>query len=541
MKKMIQGVSRALVLVFLTGCSGAIVAGDVDDTTTPVEEGAQVTRDVDQATSSRTFGEDLTFLREHTEIIVLSDPNGAAEVAVAPEYQGRVMTSSSSGAGGTSYGWINRDRIEAADRQPHMNVYGGEDRFWLGPEGGQYSLYFAADSPFDLEHWQVPEPIDWGGWEVTVRSRQRVSFQRDMELTNFSGARFELQVDRTVRLLEHSEIEDHIGVELEPTVRVVAFESINVVTNRGDSPWRRETGLLSIWILGMFTPTTQTTVVIPFRPGPEAADALGPIVNDAYFGQVPSERLLIEDDVLFFRGDGQYRSKIGIPPPRARSVLGSYDADQGVLTLVQFTLPQDATEYVNSMWELQERPYGGDVVNSYNDGPPEPGASPLGPFYELESSSPAAALAPGEQITHVHRTIHLQGPEGALDGAAMENLGVGLAHIRAALERKRLVLRSRRLESSSLDFEQALELWSHVSGAPSHHVDIRCGVELAREVAMAAEHGEMAGGICSHELENDVANNGTRIEGELIVARRAIEGPHRPQQRWNVGEKDDPS
>ena len=51
-----------------------------------------------------------------------------------------------------------------------MNVFGGEDRFWLGPEGGQYSLYFRGGDPFDLDHWQVPEAIDWGGWDVTERA-----------------------------------------------------------------------------------------------------------------------------------------------------------------------------------------------------------------------------------------------------------------------------------------------------------------------------------------------------------------------------------
>jgi len=54
------------------------------------------------------------------------------------------------------------------------------------------------------------------------------------------------------------------------------------------------------------------------------------------------------------------------------------------------------------------------VVNSYNDGPPSPGAKPLGPFYELESSSPALALKPGESATHIHRTIHLQGDENVV-------------------------------------------------------------------------------------------------------------------------------
>jgi hypothetical protein len=105
-----------------------------------------------------------------------------------------------------------------------------------------------------------------------------------------------------------------------------------------------------------------------------------------------------------------------------------------VLTVVQFNVPAGVTDYVNSLWKLQDNPYGGDASNCYNDGPPRPGAKPLGPFYELESSSPAAALAPGKSLSHIHRTMHLSGPESALDGVARATLGVSLADIKAALK-----------------------------------------------------------------------------------------------------------
>ena len=95
-----------------------------------------------------------------------------------------------------------------------------------------------------------------------------------------------------------------------------------------------------------------------------------------------------------------------------------------MLTIVSFDLPAGAGDYVNSMWEIQKQPFAGDVVNSYNDGPPAPGAKPLGPFYELETSSPAAALAPGASLTHVHRTLHLEGEKAALDAIARRVLGV---------------------------------------------------------------------------------------------------------------------
>jgi hypothetical protein len=68
-------------------------------------------------------------------------------------------------------------------------------------------------------------------------------------------------------------------------------------------------------------------------------------------------------------------------------------------------------------------------VNSYNDGPPEPGAKPLGPFYELETSSPALALPAGESGSHVQYTFHFEGTEKVLNELAQSLLGVSLKEI----------------------------------------------------------------------------------------------------------------
>jgi hypothetical protein len=382
-----------------------------------------------QAAAAAPFAADLEFLKQHTELVVLSDASGA-QVAVAPAYQGRVMTSTTGGPNAPSFGWIGRAAIAARARQPHMNVFGGEDRFWLGPEGGQFALYFEPGAPFDFEHWEVPEPIDWGAWEVASQSPASVHFRKRMALTNYSRARFEIEVDRTVRLLSAADVSAELGVAPGDAVRSVAFESSNTVTNAGKSAWQRKSGLVSIWILGQFNPSAETTVVIPVSGGPAAT--LGPIVNDAYFGKVPPDRLKIADGVVLFKADGQHRSKIGVPPARALSIAGGYDAAGRVLTLVQYTRPSAAREYVNSMWEVQREPYKGDAINSYNDGPPAPGTPPLGPFYELETSSPALALKPGERYTHVHRTFHFTGAEADLDAVARATLKGGLESVRKA-------------------------------------------------------------------------------------------------------------
>ncbi len=46
------------------------------------------------------FGADLAFLKQHTSVITLVDETGQAQVAVAPAWQGRVMTSTAGGATG---------------------------------------------------------------------------------------------------------------------------------------------------------------------------------------------------------------------------------------------------------------------------------------------------------------------------------------------------------------------------------------------------------------------------------------------------------
>ncbi len=369
------------------------------------------------------FQDDVDFLKKHTDVIVLSDAGAQAQVAVVPAYQGRIMTSTATGAGGLSFGWINRELIASRKFQQHINVFGGEDRFWIGPEGGQFSVFFAKSVPFDLEHWFTPAPIDTEPFEVVSKSSDKVVFRRAIKLTNYSGTQFDLEVTREVRLVDAAK---HLGMRLDPSVKAVAVESVNTIKNTGVEPWKKETGLLSIWILGMLNASPATTIVVPFVKGPETK--LGPIVNDAYFGKVPAERLVVRDGVLFFAADAKCRSKIGLSPMRAKSSLGSYDAVNKVLTIAQFNQMKGVTDYVNSMWQLQDKPYDGDVVNSYNDN------GKMGQFYELETSSSALALAPGKSAIHIHQTIHLQGDEKELDSVARKALGIRIAEIRDGLK-----------------------------------------------------------------------------------------------------------
>ena len=386
---------------------------------------------IDKKMENKTFGDELKFLKKYIDVVLLSDVTGNSQVAVSPQLQGRVMTSTAEGMAGLSFGWINYKLIASGQINKHINAYGGEERFWIGPEGGQFSIFFKNGEPFDLEHWFTPTPLDTKPFELVSQSKSHAVFKKDMQLENYSHTVFNLRVDRDIRILEQDEAAGVLEITPAKTIKMVVFASNNKITNTGPTEWEKESGLLSIWVLGMFNPSPGITIVIPFNEGPESE--LGPVINDAYFGKVPENRLVVKDNVLFLSGDGQHRCKIGLSPQRAQPILGSYDAVNKVLTIVQYNKPKDAVDYVNSMWELQDEPYKGDVVNSYNDGPPESGAKPLGPFYELEASSPAAALKQGQTISHVHRTFHLQGPEADLDPIAKAIFGVTIDQIKLAL------------------------------------------------------------------------------------------------------------
>jgi len=299
----------------------------------------------------------------------------------------------------------------------------GEERLWLGPEGGPYSIFFEQGDEQEFQNWNVPAVIDTESWDIEYSDRNSVKFTREASISNASGTVFHFDIERTVSLLSKYDVSEVLGIDIPDDLQIVAYESDNVITNLGDQEWTREKGLLSIWILSMFNPSPETTVFIPFNP-----DGEGVIVNDDYFGKVPADRLIVDtnDNMVWFRADGKYRSKIGIPPGRAKELCGSYDPERKVLTLVWASLPGEPGIYVNSNCGEQKDPYDGDVINSYNDGPLDDG-SILGPFYELETSSPALALQPNESEGHVQRVMHFEGEEDdlALIVKALFDLEIG--------------------------------------------------------------------------------------------------------------------
>ena len=378
------------------------------------------TTNKDSEMQKGTFGYDLAFLRKHHKDLVLLE-NGDAKLILLPAYQGRIMTSTAEGNTGASFGWLNHELIATGKFTEHFSAFGGEERFWLGPEGGQFSIYFKKGVDFTFDNWFVPKELDTEAFELVASDKTSAQFEKQMQLENFSGTKFDLKVRRDIRLLNDSSINALLGT-VPAGIHAVGFQSENAITNTGSTAWNKQSGMLSIWILSMLNAGDKTTIAVPYKQGDSAS--LGKIVTDDYFGKVPADRLKVGNGIILFKADGNLRSKIGISPERALPMALSYDAENNVITIAQFSLPGNTKDYVNSLWEQQQNPFSGDAVNAYNDGPVQ--GKQMGKFYELESSSPAAALAPGATQTHLHRTIHLKGSKESLNEIVQQLLGVGI-------------------------------------------------------------------------------------------------------------------
>ena len=387
-----------------------------------------------------TYGEVRDLLVKHTKIVEMTNEAGTGRVIICPEYQGRIMTSTVDGLNSPSQGWVNKAFFDKKEPNKRFNNYGGEDRLWIGPEGGQFSLWFKPNVEQNLANWYTPAALNDGPMPIVSKDTDPTyRLARKMQFQNASGTQFNIEVTRELHMLAELHFGKLFGEEAQSMLKangmkMVGFESVNTLTNRGPA-MTKEKGLISLWVVGMFPPGAQTKIILPIKDG--ADTTLGPLVKSDYFGEVSSDRLQTTDQAAFFLGDGKFRSKIGLSQKRARPLAAALDEETNTLTLVHFSMPAEPSDYpyVNNAWKAeQDEPYAGDVVNAYNDGPPATGKPSMGGFYELESLSPAFPLATNKFLRHIHATFHVQGPREALIKLAQAALGVDIPDEGAPLE-----------------------------------------------------------------------------------------------------------
>jgi len=373
-----------------------------------------------------TFAYDRTFIQKYDKsALVLT--SGESSILVSPNYQAKVFTSTAEGDSGKSFGWIHYTAFDGKP-DPHMNAYGGENRIWLGPEGGKFSLFFKPGSKMEFANWHTPAAYDSEAWDISFHSGTSVSLFKDMQLENYAGTKLTLRVYRLISILKSATIDSLLGLTPDSSVSMVGYETENTLKNTGSEAWTEQSGMPCMWLLDMFPPSEQTTIVVPYLS--DLANTKPATTN--YFGEIPDERIKTDGKTLFFKADGKMRGKLGIHPMRVKNIAGSYDAENGVLTLILFE-KDNLGKYLNQEWNTDKEPFSGDAMNCYNDGPLA-GGGQLGPFYELESVAPAAFLKPGESQKHKHAVFHFTGSENSLNQISLKTLGVSLAEIKDALK-----------------------------------------------------------------------------------------------------------
>ncbi len=370
------------------------------------------------------------------EVFVLEDGDGS-RVLVSPGLNGRILTSTVGKV--QSVGFVSLPDVELGDRDAPFNNFGGQDRFWIGPEAGQFGIYFPPGGEVTRDAWRVPADLNKGWMDVVTRPDEngagRIVLQRDMKLVNYIGTTFSVRVKREIGLVRADRLNEEIGTPLPPGVSYVGSYSLNTLTNTGEEAWKKETGLLCTWVLGQFNASPRATVIAPFNTRDDDDARLGPRYNASYFGEVPASRLTTLGNAVLFRGDASGEGKFGISPARSPGVAGAYDPERDLLIVVKFDVAPEEPHYASFLWgkELEDS-WGGDVFQSYNAGGSEPGKlNEKWPFYELESVAPCKELAPGEQIVHRHATFCFSGPREQLDVISREVLGVRLDAVLSAL------------------------------------------------------------------------------------------------------------
>jgi hypothetical protein len=108
-------------------------------------------------------------------------------------------------------------------------------------------------------------------------------------------------------------------------------------------------------------------------------------------------------------------------------MAGSYDAENKVLTIIQFEV-DGQKKYLNQEWNTTKPSFSGDAANAYNDGPLANGTQ-MGPFYEIESVSPAAFLKGHESLIHKHAVFHFTGNEKDLNDLSQQLLGISVTEL----------------------------------------------------------------------------------------------------------------
>jgi len=327
----------------------------------------------------------LDYLAKKTTVVELYDQLGG-RVAVCPEWNGRVLTSTFDGLDGNSFGCIN---IWAIDAEDFVN-FGGEDQWTISP----LDMSFTVDSI--NEHNAV--------------------LQRTLRMADANGTYVEFNLSRSISLLSRQKIGTWFG---DVVADALTQEDVSVVCFRTENTVRsQEKSCIASRQRGMFNACLHTFIIISTPPENFMANPL--TVDIDYLGGSPHGRIRHLPGATLVRADGLGRCQATMPFSTAPPVFGAIDIRFGTLMLWTFDVP-----------ETPEREWdeNGDIVRIYNHGRPHTGGLDWPTYYETNCFSAARELLPENSLTYRQCTLHLNAGNDILSDLVRQIFDISLDKI----------------------------------------------------------------------------------------------------------------
>ena len=329
------------------------------------------------------YSDALNYLAQKTPVVELYDQLGG-RLAVCPEWNGRVLTSTCDGLKGYSFGCVNVSAVEAA----RFEDFGGEDQWTISP------LVY----PFTV---------------ASIHEKKAV-LQQTLRMTDARGKPVEFNLTRSVTLLNRQRLGNWFG---DAVAEALEQEEVSFIGFRTENTVRsQEKAHIASWQRGMFNASPHAFIVVSTPPRvfvPNDLEYEPFPVEVSYLGGSPHGRLRHFPQALLLRADGYGRCQAVIPYSAAPPILGVVELRFGTLTLCTFDLPGE-----NNADE--------DIIRIYNSGGTHTGQLDWTRHYELNCFSATQRLQPEESLVYCKHTLHLVADKHILDNLVQQIFDIPL-------------------------------------------------------------------------------------------------------------------
>lgn len=364
-----------------------------------------------------------SFLESKTVVHELINELGG-RIAVCPEWNGRVMTSTWDGLDGDSAGLIRVREIERGPLRDACLAIGGEDQFGLSPTYGSFGVRVFPEDDFPEGLYGYRE----GPFEVdSIPTDPILRMRRSIQFVNRQRHQFELNILRSVRLLSLQDIQHSWGGPLydvldQNDVSYVGFETSNTVINLG-LPLHPKTGLFSIQTRSMFNASSHVVVFVPFRVLTTQETNVPELELEFYYGKAAPHGVFRRDARnILLRADGKRRCAVSVPKKQVCPYLGAVDYHNGTLLLVRFSVAElpENHDYLSDFPSRTTVRDGvllpGGVLQVYNGDTEEmaTGREEELPCFTADTFSPAVGLSHSEAMIHRQSILHISADKRTL-------------------------------------------------------------------------------------------------------------------------------